>query len=326
MTDKLALPVPGLGPKPGSFVIVSATVVVAVSDPDVPVMVTVAGVERTAAEVLAVRVRTSVFEVVPAAKLDVTPEGKPDVAYVIAPLNPPMSVMVMVLVPVPPCATETFAGEGERVKLGGSAAVMVRATVVDALSDADVPVMVTVTGVVVIAAEELAVRVRTSVSDAVPAAKLAVTPAGRPDAVYVIVPLNPPTGLTAIVLDPVPLTGTDTLVGDADSVKFGGTVMVSATVVVSVSEPEVPVTVTVDEPVAAEAAAVSVITSVSDTVPAAKLAVTPVGRPDAVNVTVPVNPPVAVMVTVLVPVPPSATDTLAGEGVSVKPGVDDRVA
>ena len=48
--------------------------------------------------------------------------------------------------------------------------------------------MVTVTGVELAVAFELAVRVSTSVSVTVPAAKLAVTPEGKPDAVYATVP------------------------------------------------------------------------------------------------------------------------------------------
>lgn len=82
MTDKVALPVPGLGPKLGSGVTVSAMVVVAVSDGEVevPVMVTVTGVELAVAVELAVRVSTWVSLAVPAAKLAVTPEGKPDAA------------------------------------------------------------------------------------------------------------------------------------------------------------------------------------------------------------------------------------------------------
>lgn len=58
LTERLRAPVPELGPKLGSLVMVSATVVVSVRLPDVPVMVTVAGLVVTAAEVLAVSVMT----------------------------------------------------------------------------------------------------------------------------------------------------------------------------------------------------------------------------------------------------------------------------
>ena len=49
-------------------------------------------------------------------------------------------------------------------------------------------------------------------------------------------------------------------------------------------------------------------------------AVTPVGRPDAINATVPVNPAVGVMVMVLVPLDPSAMDKLAGDADRLKSG------
>jgi len=79
---------------------------------------------------------------------------------------------------------------------------------------------------------------------------------------------------------------------------------VSAIVVVAVSEPEVPVIVTVDEPVVAVALAVSVsrLVPVVGLVP--KEAVTPLGKPDAARVTLPVKPPTSVTVMVLVPLLP----------------------
>ena len=78
----------------------------------------------------------------------------------------------------------------------------------------------------------------------------------------------------------------------------------SAIVVVAVSEPEVPVIVTVDEPVVAVALAVSVsrLVPVVGLVP--KEAVTPLGKPDAARVTLPVKPPTSVTVMVLVPLLP----------------------
>lgn len=327
VTVMLALPVPGLGPKLGSLVIVSETVVVSVSDPDVPVMVTVAGVEITAADVVAVRVSTSVSEAVPAAKLAVTPLGRPDAANATVSANPPTGATVIVLVPVPPWATETLVGEAERLKPGGSAVVTLSATVVVALSEAEVPLMVTVAGLDVTAAEELAVKVSTSVSGRVPAAKLAVTPVGRPVALYVTAALNPPAGNTVIVLVPVPPWGTETLIGEAESVKLGGALTLTATVVVSLIEAEIPLMVTVTglDVTGAEELAVRVSTSVSATVPAAKLAVTPVGKPLAENETVAVNPFTGAMVMVLVAVPPWVTDTLVGAAESVKPGVDEAL-
>jgi len=73
-----------------------------------------------------------------------------------------------------------------------------------------------------------------------------------------------------------------------------------------VSAPLVPVMVTFEVPVVAVADAVKVITLL------AKVAVTPVGRALAANVTLPLNPLTGVTVIVLVALPPWVTDTLAG--------------
>jgi hypothetical protein len=71
-------------------------------------------------------------------------------------------------------------------------------------------------------------------------------------------------------------------------------------VVLAVRLPEVPVMVTVDVPAVAELLAVSVSTleAVVGLVP--KDAVTPLGKPEAANVTLPLNPfaPVTVIVSV----------------------------
>jgi hypothetical protein len=75
-------------------------------------------------------------------------------------------------------------------------------------------------------------------------------------------------------------------------------------VVVALSEPEVPVTVTVDEPVAAELLAVSVSTLVLVAGLVANAAVTPLGKPDAVRVTDPENGLTSVTVMVSVPLAP----------------------
>jgi len=94
---------------------------------------------------------------------------------------------------------------------------------------------------------------------------------------------------------------------------------VSVKVVVAVVDPEVPVTVMVDAPVVAVLLAVSV--STLEVVEDAGLneAVTPLGRPDAVNETVPVNPARSVTVMVSVALVPCVTERLVAEGASVKP-------
>ena len=111
--------------KLGSGVILSATLVVALSEPEVPVIVTVTGLEVTVAEVLAASVRTWVPAPEPAAKLAVTPLGNPLAASVTPPEKLPTSVTVIVLVPLLPCAIDKLAGEGESVKPGGGLTVTV---------------------------------------------------------------------------------------------------------------------------------------------------------------------------------------------------------
>ena len=133
----------------------------------------------------------------------VTPLGKPDAARVVAELNPPVLVMVIVLVPLLPCVTVTEVGDAAMVKLGVAVEFTVSARVVDAVRLPEVPVMVTVD--VPAVAELLAFSVRTldPVVGLVP--KDAVTPVGKPEAARVTLPVNPPTSDTVIVSVPLPL-------------------------------------------------------------------------------------------------------------------------
>lgn len=154
----------------------------------------------------------------------------------------------------------------------------------------------------------------------------AVTPVGRPVALNVVAELKPPVLVMVIVLVPLAPWVTLSEVGEAAIVKFGVAVAltVRARVVVAVRLPEVPVIVTVDVPVVAVLLAVklTVLVDVVGLVP--KVAVTPLGRPEAASVTLPENPPTSVTVIVLVPAaPPCVIDTLLGEAESVKLGEDD---
>ena len=80
--------------------------------------------------------------------------------------------------------------------------------------------------------------------------------------------------------------------------KLGAGLIVRATVVDAVREPEVPVMVTVAVPTVAVLLAVSVSTLLPVVGLVANPAVTPLGRPVAARVTLPVNPfwPVTAMV------------------------------
>jgi len=136
----------------------------------------------------------------------VTPLGKPDALSVVAELKLFWLVMVIVLVPFPPCAMVKEVGEAPIVKFGCAAVFTVSEIVAVCTSDPEVPVIVTV-AVPVVAVEE---AVNVNVDDAVPFAggvtgfveNAAVTPLGKPDALSVVAELNPFKLVTVIVLVP----------------------------------------------------------------------------------------------------------------------------
>ena len=92
-------------------------------------MLTVTG-PAAAAVLLAVSVSTLELVAGLGVKDAVTPLGRPEIASVTTPTNWFAPVTEMVLVALLPWMTDSAAGEGEIVKLGG--ALMVRAIVVDA--------------------------------------------------------------------------------------------------------------------------------------------------------------------------------------------------
>ena len=83
------------------------------------------------------------------------------------------------------------------------------------LNEPDVPVTVTVAAPVV--AVLLAVRVSVLVDVVLAGLKLAVTPAGSPEAERLTLPLKPLLGVTVIVLPPLPPCVMVTLAGDVES-------------------------------------------------------------------------------------------------------------
>jgi hypothetical protein len=111
---------------------VNATVAVWVTPP--PVAVTVTFEVPVVAVLLAEKVRVELP--LPGAAMDVglklavTPEGRPDADNEIAELNPPLTEVEIVLLPEPPCVTDTLVGEALMLKSGVAVAVMVNATVV----------------------------------------------------------------------------------------------------------------------------------------------------------------------------------------------------
>jgi hypothetical protein len=183
----------------------------------------------------------------------------------------------------------------------------------------DTPVMVTVT--VPVVAVPLAVNVSVLVEVVGFGANAAVTPLGNPDALKVTLPLKPPVGLTVIVLVPLLPCVIVTEVGDAERVKFGGAFTVRLRVVVCVKLPDTPVMVTVTVPVAAVPLAVNVSVLVEVVGFGTNAAVTPLGKPDALKVTLPLKPFTGTTVIVLVPLLPCVMVTLFGEAVRLKSGV-----
>src|SRR6266481_1007236 len=101
--------------------------------------------------------------------------------------------------------------------------------------------------------------------------------------------------------------------------------MVKDTVAVCVTPPPVAVTVTFAVPVVAVALAVNV--NVELPLPGAamvaglKLAVTPVGKPEADSDTAALNPPLTVVEIVLLPELPCVTERLVGEALRLKSAV-----
>ena len=93
---------------------VNATVVLAVVEPEVPVIVIVN--DPVVAVLLAVSVSTLLLVAGFVPKFAVTPLGNPDAASVTLPVKPPTSVTVIVSVPLLPWVTDKLVGEAERVK------------------------------------------------------------------------------------------------------------------------------------------------------------------------------------------------------------------
>jgi len=122
---------------------------------------------------------------------------------------------------------------------------------------------------------------------------VAVTPLGSAPVERVTLPLKPFCGVTDTVLVPLPPCTTLTLLGEADSVKLGGTTAftVRETIVVDVSVPDVPVTVTVAGPGVAVLLALNVSVLLLPVVGLGlNVAVTPFGSVEVVNVTLPLKP------------------------------------
>jgi len=157
--------------------------------------------------------------------------------------------------------------------------------------------------------------------------KLAVTPAGNPEADNEIAELNPPVAVVETVVLPEPPWATVRLAGETLKPKSGvaAALIVNETEAVWVFPPPLAVTVTVAVPVAAAADAVNV--SVELPFPGAamevglKLAVTPAGNPATDSETAELKPPLIVVETATPPELPWVRVSDAGEAARLKSAV-----
>ena len=183
----------------------------------------------------------------------------------------------------------------------------------------EVPVMVTVDGPLA-AAVELALKVSKLVLVVGLVAKVAVTPAGRPVAASVTLPVKVLIGFTEMVLVALLPCGMEALVEEVVSVYPGAAVTLTASVVLAVVVPEVPLMMTLNGPaMAAVLLAVSVSTLELEAGLVAKDAVTPAGRPEAASVTLPVKLPKSATMMVSVTLVVRGIVTEVDAGMRVKP-------
>jgi hypothetical protein len=201
---------------------VNATVVVAVVPPPVPVTVIVylpVAVDAATAMVM-------VTGPLPGAgigfslKLTVTPLGTPVAVNVIAESNVSETALVIVEVPLEPCATETEVGEAVRVKVPGGVTIKLKVAVCVMLLPDPLTVMVYVPGVTVEATSKVSVESPEPGAGEVMGLKVAVTPVGRPEADHVIAASHPPVRTPATVVLPLPPCCTVTEPGVILMLKF----------------------------------------------------------------------------------------------------------
>ena len=148
----------------------------------------------------------------------------------------------------------TLEAEEVSVKPGTTVTVKDMIAVAETLPD----LAVTVTGIVAIVAEALAVNFKALVEAVLAGVKTAVTPDGSPAIVRLTGPVKPFTGVTVMVLLPDVPCATLRLAGAAPNVMPGAPFTVRPIMTEVDDAPTVPVTVTVAVPAAAAGAAMNV--------------------------------------------------------------------
>jgi hypothetical protein len=289
-----------------------------------PVPLTVMFTVPVVAALEAARVKLLLVPVAEAGlKVAVTPLGNPLALRVTALVNPPARLMVIVLAPLAPRFTVRLDGLAESVKSGGGGALTVRLNVVDRVRPPPEPLIVTL-AIPVAALLDAAINIDMTETGPGGDSNEAVTPLGNPLALNATTLLNPPVRAIVTV---APLLAPRLMVrldGFTDSVKSGGggALTVRLKVVDRLSPPPEPLIVTLTVPVAAVLEAASVSALLPPVVEGGlNVAVTPLGNPVALKVTLLVNPPLRVMVIVLAPLAPRLMVRLGGLADSVKFGL-----
>jgi hypothetical protein len=251
-----------------------------------------------------------------ALKEAVTPLGSPEGDSVTLPVNPFSGVKEIAVAPCAPSTICKLAGASPIAKSGGDVTVTVIVT--DAFRLPEVPVIVNCDA---FNAVELAtVSVRVLVAAVLDGLNDALTPVGSPVAVKATVPPNPACGFTVMVAVPTPPGATLILETEEESWKLGGGATVRAMVACAEREPDLAVTVTVEEPTGAVADAVSFSVLVELMLAGLNVAVTPEGSPLIVWAAAPVKPFSGVKDIVVLADAPCVTLSLAGEAPKVKLG------
>ena len=155
-----------------------------------------AGEEPTGAVADAVSFSVLVELMLAGLNVAVTPAGSPLIVWFAVPLKPFRGVKDIAVLADAPCVTLTLAGEAPKVKLGAAFTVRLMVTEVD-----DAPEVPSTLNVLVpTAALDATANVATLVVAVVAGLNEAVTPAGRPVAVSVTLPVKPVLALTVMVL------------------------------------------------------------------------------------------------------------------------------
>ena len=189
-------------------------------------------------------------------------------------------------------------------------------TVLDSVPE----VPVTVTFTVPASAVLLAVSVKVLLLVVLLGLNEAATPLGSPDALKLTLLLKPFCGATVMVLVPLVPGARLKLAGEAVSVKVGEGVTVSVRDVVRVKPPDVPLMVTFAVPAGAVLLAANVKVLAPVVLLGSKEAVTPLGRPEVLKLTLPVKPFCGVIVMVLVLLVPGAMLKVFGDAERAKFG------